>query len=160
MNISSLDKPRSRPARELEELLQQIDELKRKLRVLSGNTGKDSYQDLVEDLNGVENSLHGYLQRYFIMTRALETATSIKLTEKQRMILQWLKEKYSDPDIYTKLIEKISTELKIAKSTVRWNLRGLREADLIEAGSKDNKGIPVSLTSTGRIMANYIVEAS
>ena len=48
-----------------------------------------------------------------------------------------------------------STELE-PKSTVRWNLRGLRDAGLIRAGDRENKGIPVGLTELGRLMADYI----
>lgn len=160
MNISSLDKPATKRARELKELLKKLDELKTKIKVFRGGSDKPSYHELLVNLNSLEEAIQGHMHKYINMTRTLETATSIKLTDKQRLILQWLKEKYSGPDIYTKLIERISMDLEIAKSTVRWNLRGLREADLIKAGSKDNKGIPVSLTSTGRIMADYVIEVS
>ena len=83
------------------------------------------------------------------------TAASTKLTEKQRTILNWLTTQYEDDEVYTNLIKQLSTELEIPESTVRWNLRGLREADLINAGTKDNKGVPVSLTMMGKIMASY-----
>jgi hypothetical protein len=39
---------------------------------------------------------------------------------------------------------------------VRWNLRGLREAGVIRAGDKDNKGIPVGLSEMGRVLADYL----
>lgn len=83
------------------------------------------------------------------------TAASTKLTEKQRTILQWLTTQYEEDEVYTNLIKQLSEELEIPESTVRWNLRGLREAELINAGTKDNKGVPVTLTMMGRIMANY-----
>jgi len=83
------------------------------------------------------------------------TAARTKLTEKQRTILNWLTTQYEDDEVYTNLIKQLSIELEIPESTVRWNLRGLREADLINAGTKDNKGVPVSLTTMGKIMASY-----
>ncbi|MBD3205311.1 hypothetical protein GF319_03070 [Candidatus Bathyarchaeota archaeon] len=89
------------------------------------------------------------------MEEALITSATTKLTQKQRIILKWLILQYDGSEVYTNLINKISKDLDIPESTVRWNMRGLREADLIEAGTKDNKGIPVSLTTMGRIMANY-----
>jgi antitoxin (DNA-binding transcriptional repressor) of toxin-antitoxin stability system len=39
---------------------------------------------------------------------------------------------------------------------VRWNLQGLREANLIRAGDRENKGVPVELTDAGRIMASIV----
>jgi len=54
------------------------------------------------------------------------------------------------------LIERLSRELGVPRSTVRWNLRGLRETGLIRAGDKENKGIPVELTYMGRVMSEYI----
>ena len=53
-------------------------------------------------------------------------------------------------------LERLSGELGIPKSTVRWNLRGLREAGLIRAGDRENKGIPVVLTEMGQLMAEYM----
>ena len=83
-------------------------------------------------------------------------ASSDRLTEKQRAILRWLGEKYEDKMVYTVLIERLSFELGVPKSTVRWNLRRLREAGVIRAGDKDNKGIPVGLSEMGRILADYL----
>ena len=83
------------------------------------------------------------------------TAASTKLTVKQRTILQWLTTRYEEDEVYTNLIKQLSEELEIPESTVRWNLRGLREAELINAGTKDNKGVPVTLTMMGKIMASY-----
>ncbi len=91
------------------------------------------------------------------LEQALITAASTKLTEKQRVILRWLMKNDETEAVYTVLIQQLSEELGIPESTVRWNLKGLREAELIKAGDKDNKGIPVSLTDMGRIMAGYTI---
>ncbi len=58
--------------------------------------------------------------------------------------------------LYTTLIDKVSEELEIPKSTVRWNLKGLRDSGLIAAGDRDNKGVPVRLTETGRVMTGVV----
>ena len=84
------------------------------------------------------------------------TVASTKLNEKQRIILQWITMHNIEPIVYTNLIKQLSEELGIPESTVRWNLRGLREAELINAGTKQNKGVPVSLTTMGRIMSSYV----
>jgi len=89
------------------------------------------------------------------MEGALEAASTRRLTEKQRMMLRIVAE-FQGEIIYTTLIERVSAELDIPKSTVRWNLKGLRDAGLIAAGDRDNKGVPVRLTETGRVMAGVV----
>lgn len=54
--------------------------------------------------------------------------------------------------IYYKLIDKLSKEQGTPKSTVRWNIKKLKDAGLITAGDRENKGVPVNLTEKGRIM--------
>lgn len=50
----------------------------------------------------------------------------------------------------TQLIDVISEDNRLAKSTLRSNAARLREAGLIDCGTADNKGIPVTLTSYGK----------
>ncbi|MEM3719502.1 MAG: hypothetical protein QXD45_05725 [Candidatus Bathyarchaeia archaeon] len=54
--------------------------------------------------------------------------------------------------IYYKLIDKLSKEQGTPKSTVRWNIKKLKDAGLITAGDRENRGVPVNLTEKGRIM--------
>jgi DNA-binding transcriptional ArsR family regulator len=107
-------------------------------------------------LETMRESLLQHYKEYYTMERALIEASSDRLTEKQRAILRWLGEKYDEEMVYTVLIERLSFELGVPKSTVRWNLRGLREAGVIRAGDKDNKGIPVGLSEMGRVLADYL----
>lgn len=53
--------------------------------------------------------------------------------------------------LYYQLVDKISIEQRVPKSTVRWNLEKLRDSGMIIAGSKEAKGIPVRLTEKGMI---------
>ena len=90
------------------------------------------------------------------MEQALMAAASKQLTCKQRLLLQCLAYKYKGNIVYTVLIDLLSKEFGISQSTVRWNLRGLREVGLIMAGDKNNKGLPVSLTNSGQTLAEYL----
>jgi len=54
------------------------------------------------------------------------------------------------------VVERLSLEEGIPPSTVRWNLAKLRSAGLIVVGDKENKGIPLHLTSEGRIIASTL----
>ncbi|MBS7620392.1 hypothetical protein KEJ21_07100 [Candidatus Bathyarchaeota archaeon] len=81
------------------------------------------------------------------------TIASTKLTKKQVLILKWLMEHYNGDLVYTSLIEMVSEALELPKSTVRWNLKGLREAGLILAGDRNTKGITVRVTELGSFIA-------
>ena len=115
-----------------------------------------SYNRLLKSLDALEESLRVHFKELYALERALMAAASMRLTRKQRLMLRWLVENYRGEEVYTSLIERISEDLGIPKSTVRWNLRGLREAGLIRAGDRENKGIPVRLTERGRMVAEYV----
>jgi len=121
-----------------------------------GATDTISYNRLLKNLDALEESLNVHVKELHTLERVLETTASTRLTKKQRMLLRWLSEEYREEMVYTALIERISEDLDIPKSTVRWNLRGLREVGLIRAGDKENKGIPVRLTERGQIVAEYV----
>ena len=125
-----------------------------------GKTTQDSivYNKLIKRVDSLEQIVHLHSKQLNQLEQVLIAAACTKLTEKQRIILNWLITNYDDDEVYTNLIKQLSNDLSIPESTVRWNLRGLRDAELINAGTKDNKGIPVSLTMMGRIMANYTYE--
>ncbi len=53
--------------------------------------------------------------------------------------------------LFYQLVNKLSAELHVPKSTVRWNVSKLRDYGMIVAGSKDSKGVPVELTEKGKI---------
>ncbi|UCH56596.1 MAG: hypothetical protein JSV18_04330 [Candidatus Bathyarchaeota archaeon] len=121
-----------------------------------GKKNTSSYQRIIRTLEALRESLILHYKEYHTIRQALMEASSNGLTGKQRVILRWLAENYREETIYTVLIDRLSMDMGVPKSTTRWNLRGLREAGLIKAGDKDNKGIPVRLTERGRFLAGYL----
>ena len=133
-------------------MIRSIRTLKREVsRIGESSTGAE-YSRLERRIDALEESVRHHISQLDQFEQALMTAASTRLTVKQRTILSWLVT-HSERPVYTVLIQQLSDELAIPESTVRWNLKGLREAELILAGTKDNKGVPVSLTAMGRIMA-------
>jgi DNA-binding MarR family transcriptional regulator len=137
-------------------ILENIQTIKREVADFGNTTNRIAVNRLMKRVDALEHSIHVHSRQLNQLEQALMTAASTKLTEKQRTILQWLTMHDIDDTVYTNLIKQLSEELVIPESTVRWNLRGLREAELINAGTKENKGVPVSLTMMGRIMSSYV----
>ncbi|MEM3464095.1 MAG: hypothetical protein QXL91_04445 [Candidatus Bathyarchaeia archaeon] len=84
----------------------------------------------------------------------LEALAKKRITMKQLNLLSKIEE--NEGLLYYQLVDKVSQEQKLPKSTVRWNLAKLREAGLIVAGDKQNKGLPVELTEKGRIALSAV----
>ena len=156
MNVSSSVKAGFYPTPESKNLVQSLNELKRELsRFGKTNPDKIGYNRLVKNVDILEESLKEHYRELYAMEGALEAASARKLTEKQRMMLQ-IVAKVQGETLYTTLIDRVSEQLDIPKSTVRWNLKGLRDAGLIAAGDRDNKGVPVRLTETGTVMVGLV----
>ena len=156
MNVSSSAKAGFYPTPESKNLVQSLHELKRELsRFGKTNPDKIGYNRLVKNVDSLEESLKEHYRELYAMEGALEAASARRLTGKQRMILRIVAEVQGET-LYTTLIDRVSEELDIPKSTVRWNLKGLRDAGLIAAGDRDNKGVPVRLTETGKVMAGIV----
>ncbi len=130
-------------------LLSEAERLRRALLRLRGRVGEKGFVErLLKSLDLLERGLDSYIRELSMLRSALKLTASTRLTEKQRLLLRWIAERGCG-EVYTVLIEKASRELGIPKSTVRWNMRRLREGGLIEAGDKENKGVPVRLTEEG-----------
>jgi DNA-binding MarR family transcriptional regulator len=136
-------------------LLSTIETLKKNILKFNNASEDHSYNKLLKNIDALEHYARQHYKELYEIGQTLELAANTKLTDKQRLILTWLKENYQEATVYTNLIDKLSKELDIPKSTVRWNLKGLRESDLIKAGDRENKGIPVELTTQGRIISTY-----
>jgi len=157
VTVSSAEEPEFYPTPELRNLLSAAKNLRREIHRIGARVDDTiSYNRLLKNLDALEESLSVHFREVHVLDRVLETTASTHLTRKQRMLLRWLSEEYREETVYTTLIERMSEDLSIPKSTVRWNLRGLREAGLIRAGDKENKGIPARLTDMGRIVAEYV----
>jgi DNA-binding MarR family transcriptional regulator len=155
VNISSGPRADTHPTPEYREILENIRNLKTEVAVFGQTNPGIQHNRLLKRCDALEESVRRHHRELGRLEQALVTAASTKLTEKQCTILRWLTHHYREKSVYTVLIQRLSEELGIPESTVRWNLKGLRDADLINAGTKDNKGVPVSLTDMGRIMASY-----
>lgn len=88
------------------------------------------------------------------MERAIILLARASLKEKQLRLLCKLEE--FEGLLQYRVVEKISLEEGIPLSTVRWNLARLKSAGLIMAGDKENKGIPVHLTSEGQVIVSTL----
>lgn len=155
MYIFSGPNSQNYPTPEFSEILSNIQSIKREVADFGQETDRIAINRLIKRVDALEQSIYAHNRQLNQLEQALMTAASTRLTGKQRTILHWLTVNHIENTVYTNLIKHLSGELSIPESTVRWNLRGLREADLINAGTKENKGIPVSLTTMGRIMASY-----
>jgi DNA-binding transcriptional ArsR family regulator len=154
--IFSGSKSQSYSTPEFSNILENLQNIKREVTDFGQSTENSvTYNRLIKRVDALEQSIRQYSRQLNQLERALMKTACAKLTEKQRIILHWLTTHYQEDEVYTNLIKQLSYELEIPESTVRWNLKGLREAELITAGTKDNKGITVTLTYMGRIMANY-----
>lgn len=157
MSVSSPNKDEFYPPPELKNVMTAAENLMSEFSMnWVGRENTSSYRRIREQLETLRESLILHYKEYYSMEQALLEASWSRLTEKQRAILGWFSENYSEEAVYTVLIERLSRELGVPRSTVRWNLRGLRETGLIRAGDKENKGIPVELTYMGRVMSEYI----
>jgi DNA-binding MarR family transcriptional regulator len=159
VNVSSSVKAGFYPTPESKNLIQSLKDLKRELsRFGKTNPDRIGYNRLVKNVDSLEESLKEHYRDLYAMEGALETASARRLTKKQRMMLRIVAEVQGET-LYTTLIDRVSDELEIPKSTVRWNLKGLRDSGLIAAGDRDNKGIPVRLTETGRVIVSLVSSA-
>ena len=72
------------------------------------------------------------------------------MTSHQVLILEELESNGSST--VTKFISNLSEEKLIPPSTLRWNIKKLKELELIECGTYAKKGIPIKLTNMGRFI--------
>ena len=154
MNISSRLKGHTTPTPEFRDILKEMNSLRREVtRFGQTHKNQNEYNHLLKRFDALEKTVRRHYGQLNNLEQAVITAANTKLTEKQQIILRWLINHNENETVYTVLIQQLSEEFDIPESTVRWNLKGLREAELINAGDRYNKGVPVSLTETGRIMA-------
>lgn len=157
MNVSSPDKSDFYPTPELKNVLTATDDLYSVItRGWAGERDTALYSRVMENLENIRESLILHSKEIYGMEQALMAAATSRLTRKQQALLKWIAKMDDEFYVYTALIDRYSVEQGIPKSTVRWNLRGLREARLIVAGDRENKGVPVALTEMGQTLADYL----
>ncbi len=158
MNISSKGEQEYYITTGFENFVTAFNQLKHEINSLKEQSVEIEYNRILKNLDNLEQSVEKHYTDLFQLEKTLETICHNKLTEKQRTILKWLNLNKECKTIYTNLICRLSEELSIPKSTLRWNLKGLRESGMIKACDKNNKGLPVELTTKGKIMASISLE--
>ncbi len=72
----------------------------------------------------------------------------LRLTEKKKAILREIV-KISGRTTFTSAVDRVSRELSLPYSTVKWNMMQLRSSGLIVAGTKDRQSLPIIVTASG-----------
>ncbi len=80
----------------------------------------------------------------------VRSMAAVRLTAKQKTLLAELNG-IAGPVTFTAAVNMLSRKLDMPHSTVKWNLSRLREAGLIEAGTREKQNMSVMVTSTGMI---------
>jgi len=93
------------------------------------------------------------------LEQALTRLALSKLTKLQRAILVRLYYEGNGEHTFSRLVRKLANELGAPESTLKWSIRSLRDLGLVESGSLEVKGVPVSLTYAGLLVAKNIAEA-
>lgn len=121
--------------------------------------GIDKFIDYISFSNNLidEDLSFSLLETISILRNVSKLLITTNLSQKQFELLLTLRE--NEGLLYYQVVQSISSEQGIPASTVRWNLNKLRSADLVMAGDKDNKGIPMQLTSSGRLIASLYEES-
>lgn len=81
--------------------------------------------------------------------QALSVLLDLKLTDKQRLVLQRFKENGLDKNM-TCLVWELSDELELSEPTVRRTVQLLRSLGLVSCGDKKSKGRNLKLTPLGQ----------
>lgn len=121
--------------------------------------GIDKFIDYLSFLDNVNDEDHSFrlLETISFLRNVSKLLITTNLSQKQFELLLTLRE--NEGLLYYQVVQSISSDHGIPASTVRWNLNKLRNADLVMAGDKDNKGIPMQLTSSGRLIAALYEES-
>ena len=78
--------------------------------------------------------------------------SGMRLTEKKRMILREIV-KISGRTTFTSAVDRVSRELSLPYSTVKWNMMQLRSSGLIISGTKERQSLPIVVTEFGMAAA-------
>ncbi len=76
----------------------------------------------------------------------------LRITEKKKAILREIV-KISGRVTFTSAVDRVSRELSIPYSTVKWNMMRLRSSGLIVAGTKERQSLPIVVTEFGIVAA-------
>jgi hypothetical protein len=82
------------------------------------------------------------------------------LTERQKSLLvSAIQELRWNSMTLTRLCDRMSRELKMSYSTVKWNMRQLTSMKLLLGGTRKSKGIAARPTTLGLLIASMLIQA-
>ncbi len=115
------------------------------LRFLKNILVNEIFSFLVEKIRRLEVSIY--------------TFAMARLNERQKLLLKELAQilDRNRELTMTSAGRILSLKLRLPESTVKWNLRELRNMGLIIAGDVNNKGTSVRLTEVGQIIARKLL---
>jgi len=126
---------------------------------LTGGITK-STNELFFELDNIDLSLLNnidYKAMFSIVMRSFVRLAQFRLSTKQKLLLKKSKTLLSSRKMtLTSLAEYLSTELNLAHSTVKWNLRALRDVGLLKGGDVNEKGINAELTLAGALLVESL----
>jgi hypothetical protein len=94
-----------------------------------------------------------------VVERLFDMAHSI-LTERQKLLLlSAVSELRWNSITLTRLCERLSRELGMSYSTVKWNIKRLTAMRLLSGGTENTKGTKAQLTALGNLIASTLSPA-
>lgn len=88
-----------------------------------------------------------------VLEESLKRVCSKALTDLQKRILLHITETEHVGMTCSRQAREISRSMGVPESTVKWSIRILRDACLIECGSRSQKGVPAKVTYSGLLVA-------
>jgi DNA-binding transcriptional ArsR family regulator len=80
-----------------------------------------------------------------------------RLSDSQKLVLRMSRELLKFQELtLTALADKVSRRSDVPYSTVKWNLRSLKDMGLLTGGDLQNKGQFASLTDEARMLVDYL----
>jgi DNA-binding protein Fis len=117
----------------------------------SNNNGTTITDPVCRPLDLFSSKLNGELvERLFDLARSV-------LTERQKFLLvSAVQELRWNSMTLTRLCERLSRELRMSYSTVKWNMRRLAAMRLLSGGTENSKGTRAQLTALGYLVASTL----
>jgi DNA-binding transcriptional ArsR family regulator len=98
-----------------------------------------------------------YKNMFSILMRSFVRLAQIRLSSKQKLLLKKASNLLSSRKMtLTSLAEHLSSTEDLPHSTVKWNLRALRDVGLLMGGDMNEKGIDAELTLAGALLAESL----
>ena len=125
-------------------------------RVVIPSSGNNVRLKVTGSLRSFEGSLiEVMMRRIKLLENVLVKLAMNELTEIQKLLLREVDSNEGKKTL-TSLTRELSKKYNIPESTIKWNLRKLRDLGLIIAGNAETKGTPIRLTDAGRLVIEHL----